>query len=297
MTIAKIEGAPAGPRWTTRLAFFAFVLLASAIVLHRFLGMATEAFLALLVVAFALAALAVSIGIVSAVRIWRRGGPGTARVVAGMLIAGGILAWPVYVGATLGDLPELNDVTTSPDDPPAFQVLAKMRNGRANSAEYPADRFADQQIEAFPDIATLEINRSVEETYDLVLDALRREGLTIARDSPPAPDNALPGAIEAIDRTLVLGFYDDVAVRVASGGEGTLVDIRSSSRFGRHDLGRNAMRIRTLLRGIVNRLESTLPGAVARSRPATPDAKGVKQGERGRRARDADRRREPRRPQ
>ncbi|MFN3869126.1 MAG: DUF1499 domain-containing protein [Hyphomicrobiaceae bacterium] len=297
MTIARIEGAPTGPRWTTRLALFALVLLLAAIVLHRFLGLATETFLALMAISFLLSALAASIGILSAVGIWRRGGPGTARVAVGMAIAGGILAWPLYVGATLGGLPEINDVTTAPDDPPAFEVLAKARKGRANGAEYPADRFADLQLAAFPDIATLEINRAVEETYDLVLEALRREGLTVVRDSPPAPDSALPGAIEAVDRTLVLGFYDDVVVRVASGGEGTLVDIRSASRFGRHDLGRNATRIRTLMRGIVKRLESTVPGAVARSRPAKPDATGVKPGERGRRARDADRRREPRRPQ
>ena len=288
MTIAKLEGAPAGARWTTRIAMFAFVLLATVILMHRFLGMATPVFLALLLVAFALAATAIGIGVAAARGIWQRGGPGTARVVVGVLVAGGILAWPLTALSLVRSLPEINDVTTSSASPPPFDALAAGRKGRANGAAYPADRFATLQARSYPDITTMEINRPVGETYDLVLEAVRREGMSIAKDQPPSEDTGMVGAIEAIDRTLILGFYDDVALRVAAGGEGARVDIRSASRFGRHDLGRNAPRVRVLMRGIVARLESTVPGAVAPGRTAK-SRPGLKSIERRRSEQGADR--------
>lgn len=49
--------------------------------------------------------------------------------------------------------------------------------------------------------------------------------------------------IEAVARSLVFGFKSDVVVRLVEEEEGTLVDMRSLSRFGPHDLGSNAARV------------------------------------------------------
>ena len=38
--------------------------------------------------------------------------------------------------------------------------------------------------------------------------------------------------IEAVARTLIMGFRDDVVVRVTPLGTGTRIDIRSASRYG-----------------------------------------------------------------
>ncbi len=59
-----------------------------------------------------------------------------------------------------------------------------------------------------------------------------------------APETTRSGHIEAVDRTLFFGFTDDIAIRVTGSAKSAKVDIRSSSRFGQHDLGRNAERIR-----------------------------------------------------
>ena len=50
--------------------------------------------------------------------------------------------------------------------------------------------------------------------------------------------------IEAVARTLLFGFADDVIVRIYSDPSGSRIDLRSSSRWGDHDLGANARRIR-----------------------------------------------------
>ena len=64
------------------------------------------------------------------------------------------------------------------------------------------------------------------------------------------------GQIEAVDRTLVLGFSDDIVVRVGGRDGQAKIDVRSASRYGRHDFGRNAERIRGFLRELHARLDA-----------------------------------------
>ena len=55
------------------------------------------------------------------------------------------------------------------------------------------------------------------------------------------------GVIEAVDTTAIMGFKDDVVIRLNTNADGTLVDLRSVSRVGISDLGANAARIRSFL--------------------------------------------------
>jgi hypothetical protein len=52
------------------------------------------------------------------------------------------------------------------------------------------------------------------------------------------------GTFNATATTFWFGFRDDVAVRVRAEGEGSVIDVRSTSRVGLSDLGANAARIR-----------------------------------------------------
>ncbi|NKB50996.1 MAG: DUF1499 domain-containing protein [Rhizobiaceae bacterium] len=49
--------------------------------------------------------------------------------------------------------------------------------------------------------------------------------------------------VEAVATSLLFGFESDVVLRLVEEEEGTLVDMRSTSRWGAHDLGSNAARI------------------------------------------------------
>ena len=55
------------------------------------------------------------------------------------------------------------------------------------------------------------------------------------------------GIVEATDTTTWFGFKDDVVVRINDKGSKRVVDIRSKSRIGKSDLGKNAQRIKTLI--------------------------------------------------
>jgi uncharacterized protein (DUF1499 family) len=59
------------------------------------------------------------------------------------------------------------------------------------------------------------------------------------------------GVLEATDTTLWFGFVDDITVRVVALDKGGVeVDVRSVSRIGRSDLGKNADRIQRFLQAL-----------------------------------------------
>lgn len=260
MMLVASEQPPVSARWTSRAAFFSLALIILAVFLHRAFSMPTPIAINVLAAAYLAAALAVLLGVAAAITIWNLGGPGTARVVAGVIVGGGILLAPVALWLSFEPLPRINDLSTDAAAPPAFTVASKRRGMGANSPEYPGKAVAQAQALAYPDLQPLTIDRSGEETFEVVADALRRLKMTILREDAPA--GSTPGQLEAVDRTLVLGFYDDVAVRVtALDSRRARVDIRSASRYGSHDFGRNAERLRRIMREIVARLEATVPTA------------------------------------
>jgi uncharacterized protein (DUF1499 family) len=145
--------------------------------------------------------------------------------------------------------------------PPLFVTLAKARWVGSNPVDYPSEKFAAIQQRAYPDLKTMPLERSREEAFELVGEAVRKLRMEIVREEEPAETNGGAGSIEAVDRTLIMGFYDDVSIRVEGDEERARIDLRSASRFGRSDFGHNAERLRLLMREIVARLEATVPAA------------------------------------
>ncbi len=66
------------------------------------------------------------------------------------------------------------------------------------------------------------------------------------------------GRIEAVARTPVMGFREDVVIRIRGTEEESRVDMRSSSRYGFHDIGSNASRIRSYLDGVEESIDVAL---------------------------------------
>jgi uncharacterized protein (DUF1499 family) len=257
---ARIEQPAAGASvWTSRIALFSIALVVTAIVLHRVLGMSTPVAINVFIVAIAAAAVAFLIGAFALVQIWRKGRPGTAAAIFGMVVAAGILLWPVFYLPALTSLPRINDVTTDMQAPPRFAETAKLRGFGANNPTYPGEAFAQLQAAAYPDIKPFMVDRSAAETFDLVAEALQRLKFKIVSEEAPSGGAGRTGWIEAVERTLIIGFYDDVVVRVDGDQVRTRVDVRSASRYGKHDLGRNADRIRRIFTELQARLDVTVP--------------------------------------
>lgn len=267
MPISVSEQLPPACRWTSRLAVFSLVVFVTAAILHR-LGLPTPAAFNMLLMAYSGAAVAFVLAIIGTVSIWRHGGGGASRVVVGLFISLAMFGAAAIVIAIAQSYPALNDVTTDINAPPQFSEAAKLRGGAGNTVVYPAN-FAALQTKYYADLQPLLIDRSFDEVYEVAVEVLRRQRYKILREDPA-------GVIEAVDRSMVLGFSDDIAVRVTGNEERARIDIRSASRFGKIDFGHNAGRVRMLLKEVVARLEETVPSADGeRASAANKSAKPV----------------------
>jgi hypothetical protein len=169
------------------------------------------------------------------------------RILLAFLIDAAILAYPAYLGLQYRKLPAIHDITTDPIDPPRFEALARLRAGEGtNSAVYAGLYSAEQQHMAYPDIETLELDIPVQRAYEVTLQLVAKRKWLIIDERAPQPPRRI-GRIEAVARTPIMGFREDVSIRVAPDADGSRVDIRSSSRYFESDLGSNAARISKLI--------------------------------------------------
>ncbi|HTE92128.1 MAG TPA: DUF1499 domain-containing protein, partial [Bradyrhizobium sp.] len=193
------------------------------------------------------------------VAIWQNGSRGMGRILLALLIDAAVLAYPGYLALQYRKLPPIHDITTDPIDPPRFEALARLRTGEgANTAVYAGLYSAEQQRHAYPDIETVELDVPVQRAYEVTLQLIaKRKWLVIDERAPQLPRRT--GRIEAVARTPIMGFREDVSIRVTPDGEGSRVDIRSSSRYFESDLGSNAARVTKLMEDINNAVDNAKP--------------------------------------
>lgn len=244
-------------RWSSRIAVFSACLLVVGVVLHRLTSFPTHVAVNLFAVGAVGAGLAMLVGLIALVQIWRRGLGGTGKAAFGILLPVLLLAWPLTFVPALMNLPRINDITTDLAAPPRFITLAKLRTSETNPAAYPGERFAQVQQKTYPDLRTFVLDRGVEEAFELVEEVVRKLKWKVAASEPPVGKPAKSGTLEATDMTPVIGFTDDIIVRVEGNATRARIDVRSASRYGRADLGQNATRVRRFLAELQSRTDAT----------------------------------------
>lgn len=244
-------------RWSSRIAVFSASLVVVGVVLHRLTAFPTKVAVNLFAVGGVGGCLAILVGLIALAQIWHRGHGGAGKAAIGIVLPLLMMAWPLTFVPAFMKLPRIYDVTTDTATPPPFVALAKMRTGDANPARYPGETFAQEQLKAYPDLRTYVLERGVEEAYDLVEEIVRKLKWKIASSDPPTVKPLKAGVLEATDLTPVLGFADDVVIRVDGSATRSRIDVRSSSRFGVADGGQNASRVRKFLAELQSRTDAT----------------------------------------
>ncbi|HEY5380548.1 MAG TPA: DUF1499 domain-containing protein [Pseudolabrys sp.] len=237
--------------WSARFAFFALVVAALSVIIVRSGLLEIEPALATFAAALIFAVLAILLSFLAFIVIWRQGLSGIGSAVLALFLSLLLLAYPAYLGYRATKLPAISDITTDASNPPRFDVLARARPpGRSDY------RAADARLqsEAYPDIGPLQVSAPVKLAYDVTLSLVTKRKWHIADARPPAGRHE--GAIEATARTPIMGFRDDVAIRITPTSEGARIDARSASRVGLYDFGANAARIRSLLEDIDDAVSS-----------------------------------------
>jgi uncharacterized protein (DUF1499 family) len=264
--------------WARNLAVFSAVAVVVSILIVRFDFLEMKPALMTFFGALALAVLSILIGFAAFAAIWQNGTRGMSRILVAFLINAMVLAYPAYLALQYRKLPKIYDITTDPIDPPRFDALAALRTGDgANTAVYAGLYSAEQQRKAYPDIEPVDLQIPVDRAYAVTLKLVNRRKWLVIDERGPQPPLRV-GRIEAVARTPIMGFREDISIRVAPDGEDSRVDIRSSSRYFDSDLGSNAARVTKLIDDINTAAEADAAKPVKKAAPPPPKlpAKTVK---------------------
>ena len=233
--------------WARNLAVFSVVAVLVSILIVRFGFLEIKPALATFFGALACAGLSILVSFAAFAAIWQNGSRGMSRILLALLIDALVLAYPAYLAVQYRVLPPIHDITTDPIDPPRFEALARLRTGEGtNPAAYAGLYSAEQQRRAYPDIETLELDVPAQRAFDITMRLVTKRKWLVIDEREPQPARRF-GRIEAVARTPIMGFREDVSIRVTPDGDGSRIDIRSASRYFESDLGSNAARISRLI--------------------------------------------------
>ena len=261
--------------WSRNLAVFAVVAVVVSIVIVRFGFLEMKPALATFFGALACAGLSILVGLAAFVAIWHNGSRGMSRILLAFVIDAAVLAYPAYLALQYRKLPKIYDITTDPIDPPRFEALAPLRNGDGtNTAVYAGLYAAEQQQKAYPDIEPVQLEIPTDRAYAIALRLVNRRKWFVVDERPPQPPRKI-GRIEAIARTPIMGFREDVSIRVQPDGEDSRIDIRSASRYFDSAIGSNAARVNKRIDDLNNAGEAEAQKPVKKVVPPPP-AKGQK---------------------
>ena len=219
--------------------------------------------------------LSILVGLAAFAAIWQNGSRGMGQILLAFLISALLLAYPAYLALQYRKLPQIHDITTDPIDPPRFEALARLRSGEGANHGLCRLYSAEQQRIAYPDIETVELEVPPQRAYEVTLALVTKRKWLVIDERPPQLPRRI-GRIEAVARTPIMGFREDISIRITPDGEESRVDIRSSSRYFESDLGSNAARVSKLIEDINSAVDNAKPAQKKPQAPAKAQAKTVK---------------------
>lgn len=247
--------------WSRRFGSLALPLMVLPVFLHRERLISSADFLVVEAVAMAAAALALGLAVSAFARLWVTGDQGWSKATLGLLFS---LICLVPLGVVVWQMsryPAVTDVATDFDNPPGLV------SRRSAPEVTPADQAAVEA--AFPNARTRTYPVEVSRIYAL-LEQLVEDRLWEVRVRSE-PQTALgEGQINAVAMTL-LGWRDEVAIRIQGTAEGSIVAMRSAAMHAGHDLGSNGRRIEDVLAALDERI-TTLLRETPTAAPAADDA-------------------------
>jgi len=254
--------------WARRIAGFALLASILAILIVRSGLLEIRPSLATFAGALGIAVVALLLAFAAFVVIWMEGLAGMGAALTAMALSLALLAYPAYLGLKASRLPWIYDITTDPIDPPRYDALSRLRPRDANPIAYSGLYAAEQQRKAYPDVGPLATNATPQAAYDAALAVVNKRRWRVVDARAPQAGRR-EGHIEAVARTPIMGFRDDVSIRVRAEPDGARIDARSSSRYGSFDFGANASRVRVLM----NEIEDAIRAQRPERPPAQPSAK------------------------
>ena len=237
-------------RWSFKHACISATLAALAVLGYRF-GIINHQFAVVILIGSAalgmMAVLSAIVSILAIITAVETKVTGALLAITGFILGLAVVA-PVFQTIQAGyKVPRIHDITTDLHNPPVFVAIAAIRTADHN----PLDRKTPAQLTelqqaGYPDIGPLLIDKDPAQVFE---DAV---SLVKARDWEIVAATAENGIIEATATTRIMGFKDDVVIRITAKEGQSIVDMRSVSRIGISDMGANAARIKLFLNDLSN---------------------------------------------
>jgi hypothetical protein len=268
--------------WCLRLAVFLVPFFILVILLYRFAKIDAVQMFILIAFGLLIALLSLVFAFKAISELWTKGYRGGSQVVRGMIITLLVLMPFGYQAFLALQYPLANDVSTDMLTPPDYINAIGVRSSNADKGMNPVieydEEYSKKMILAYPKLQSRRYPAGPERVLEAVRTIIDENEwlLTGSQGIPELKNNAesentteladnntetqageeqieenieTPDDIyiEVLERTFVFGFENDVIIRIVSEDRNTLVDVRSSARWGKHDFGYNAKLIESFL--------------------------------------------------
>ncbi|PCJ36214.1 MAG: hypothetical protein COA75_08250 [Cellvibrionales bacterium] len=171
------------------------------------------------------------------------------------------------VGLAGFQVPPIHDISTDLANPPVFVFAQAERGPGENSLDHEGEVLSELQSQGYPQLTSLHLSASKVDVWAAVMTVIVKNNWRVLGE-----DKAR-GHIEAVAITRMMGFADDVVIRISAdvddkntsdkvsheksaARKGVVVDVRSVSRVGESDLGANAARIKSFFKALQNQLKN-----------------------------------------
>ena len=147
-----------------------------------------------------------------------------------LIMPAGFAAW-TFEGWQSSTTAQSHDLSTNPNDPPAFSALSRDLPDRAEATD-------TEQADTYRDLLPITVSLDRQAAIRQARTAAENLGWHVVRT-----DEA-NGVIEAKSQSRWFGFESLIVIRVREKAAASILDIRAVSRLGTPDMGNNARLIR-----------------------------------------------------
>lgn len=251
--------------WARRIASLSVPLLVIPTLLFRFGHIEAQTFYAALGVAFVTAVASVIIAVIALVHLWKSGDLGWGRSISALFIGMVCLAPFGWAVLQIERYPRATDVATAPR-----QDLPLVLDAVTRAMPDPQLLSASVAETAFPNARTRDYPLTAEQTYELIERLVDQWGWQVRLARPPS-DLDSGGRLNARSTSLI-GWRDEIVIRITSTSQGARVDMRSVSLDAIHDLGANGQRIEAFLASLDAEVTTLLRDNPNIAQPVIDDA-------------------------
>jgi len=237
--------------WARRVGALALPLVVIALLLHRGHNIDSQDFMVVEAIALALAVLAVFMAVVAFVRLWFTGDQGWWKATVAFVFGVLCLAPAAYFAYLYVKQPSAPDVSTDFGNPPALVTFVEARFVTPDQRARLESQFPNARSRNYPVAAP--------DMFDAVASLVDDRGWEVRLTRKPTGELDT-GEINAIVTTL-LGFRQEVAIRVTGATDGSTVAMRSTSLSNFPDFGENGARIEAFLLDLDNQVTDMLRNA------------------------------------